>query len=68
MNGVQIQVKDKYQSKSFTIHGLSLDTLYHELFYYVRKLRQYDDIQLICYKKGLTKKGEVNNDKKKTRK
>jgi len=50
--GIQIQIKDTLskESKSFTVHGLSMDKVFYNLLHYAQQLTKYDKIKLVCYK------------------
>jgi len=54
VKGITIQVKDNNtnKSKSFTIYGLKFQALFFKVLFYVKQLVEYDEIKLICYKKG----------------
>lgn len=52
--GIIIQLRDDVEKKtrSFTVHNMSLNKLYFRLMHFVEHLQQYDEIRLVCYKKG----------------
>jgi len=63
VKGITIQIRDdcSKKSKSFTVHGLSLNKLYYRLMFYVEKLTKHDIVTMVCHKRNL--KGETDNDK-----
>jgi len=66
IQGVQVQVKDPIskKSKSFTVHGISMNKLYYNLLSYTYHLVEYkDNLGLIINRK---KGGDNNGSEKKT--
>jgi len=63
--GVQIQVKDPLSknSKSFTIHGYSLNKIFYKILFYCQQLSKFKKITIVCYKEE-NKLNEVENEKK----
>ena len=48
----QIQVKNRYGSRSFTIKGIDIDYLFEVLFLTMKKIctSETNEIKLVCYK------------------
>ena len=59
LKGIQVQIKDTVEgkSKSFTVHGISIDKLFYRLFFYSQQLCNYKEVKLICRKEEF-KNGE----------
>jgi len=50
--GIRVVVHDleKKSSKSFTVYDISFDKIYYNILYFVKQLKEFKKISLICYR------------------
>ena len=61
--GITVQIKDPVEkkSKSFTVHGISLEKLFFNLKFYIEVISKHgEDIKIVCYRKGEKNEKAVN--------